>query len=729
MRMSKERWAGLAWLLMASAGWAQAQGVGSFLITVRDEEGAAQVLSGGLVEVKGRLGQAKDVWVEIQYGGLNSGEVAAAALTGSADFRIAEAPPVPAVLGPGERAVWRLRYEPTSGSRTLAQVAVTARELPPAGSGLQPGPFGQILVALRGAVADVKLAYALATDGNVVGVGDGGVIRIEKAPVDASTLVTVFVVNQGTAAARLESVELAGAEELKLNALPLLPLDVAAGGSVQFRVRYEPKGVGEHAAVLRVTVDGVTAAVRVEAASQGAVWRYAVMGALGGEEGTAVEAGGVVDAGEVEIGRRKRVWVRVRNEGNAEGVLAGVAVSGPGWAVVDPPLPQTVVKAGGEVWFGLSVTGVEAGRQTGRLRVGADTFVLSVMAVGAVLEYSYVAGGVTVVEVGGQVAAPPAAVGQMTALEFVVDNRGNRAARIESIGVSGKAFRLVGLPELPVEVEPDGQVSFRVDFTPVVPGLNTAVLSVGTAFFNLAGTAADLPELPGYQWEGLSGTVAPMTQGTVGLSLERAYPVALRGSVTMTVDAVNFGADPAVQFSTGGRVVSFVIPAGETRAVFGNGSQSVRLQTGTAAGRIVLTASFATEEGINLTPAERRALELTVPEQAPVVLAARLEASPAAVQVVVTGYSTTRSLTKMEVTIRRRTGKSETFTFDVGPAAQLWFGSAASLGSGGLFSATAPFSVIGSTDDRNKLLEELEGVSVKLTNERGTSAEFTAPAG
>jgi len=118
-----------------------------------------------------------------------------------------------------------------------------------------------------------------------------------------------------------------------------------------------------------------------------------------------------------------------------------------------------------------------------------------------------------------------------------------------------------------------------------------------------------------------------------------------------------------------------------------------------------------------------------VPEQAPVVLAARLEASLSALQVVVTGYSTTRSLTKMEVSIRRKGGKTEAFTFDVSPAAMLWFGSAGSLSYGGLFTATAPFTILGSTDDRNKLLEELEGISVEISNERGTSGEFSAPAG
>lgn len=721
----RQVWLSLCVVLAAGTAWGQ----GSFVITVRDGETARQVPNGATVEFAGKIGEAKSLAVEILYAGTNRGELGLATLTGTADFQFATTLPTPAILGPGERVVFSIRFQPSTSRRTLAQLGVTARELPPEGSNLLPGSFGLLLLGLSGTAPEVKYAYALGADGNLLPLADGGVIRFAKAPLGGTSLATVLVINSGTAPAKVESVSLEGAAELTLNALPLLPLDLAAGASVQFRVRYEPKDLSTHRATLRLGAEGRVATATVEGAPEGPRWIYAFMPEPGAESGVAVEAGGVVDAGEVEIGRRKRFWIRVKNEGNAEGVLAGVAVSGAGWALVDPPLPLTVVKAGAEAWFGLSVTGLEAGRQTGRLRVGEDTFVLSAMSVGALLEYSYLAGGATEVEVGGQVAVPPAAVGQTTAVQFVVVNRGNRDGRIDSIGVSGKAFRLVGLPSLPVVVAPDERLTFRVEFAPTVPGLNTAVLSVGTAFFNLAGTAADLPELPGYRWEGLSGTVAPMTQGSVGLRLERAYPVTLRGTVTMTVDSLTFGADPAVQFSTGGRSVSFTIPAGETRAVFVNGSNTVRLQTGTAAGRIVLTPSFVTEGGVVLTPAQTASLELTVPEQAPVVLAARLEASFSAVQVVVTGYSTTRSLTKMEVTIRRRTGRTETFSFDVGPAAQLWFGSSASASYGGLFSASVPFAIVGSTEDREKLVEELEGVTVKVSNERGTSAEFSGPAG
>lgn len=714
-------------LLWAALGWGQ----GGFLISVREGETTRQIANGATVEFASKIGQGKDIFVEIQYLGVFRGELGEPAFTGSADFRLVAAPPMPTVLQTREKVVLQVRFEPAKSERTLAQLAVTARELPPEGSNLQPGGYGLLLAGFSGTAPEIQYAFALGVDGNLQPLADGGTIRFLKAPVNQVSLATVLVINRGTAPATVDSASLAGAEELDLIQLPLLPLTLGAGQSVQFRIRYQPKDVGVHEATLRLSAEGAGAVVRVAGASQGPKWAYEVAADVGGGDTARLAPDGVADFGEVELGKRKRLWIRVRNTGNEEGVLGVVAVSGAGFALVDPPLAQTVVKAGGEVWFGVSVTGVEAGRQTGRLRVGTDTFLLTAMAVGAVLEYSYVAGGVTVVGVGGQVLAPPAAIGQTTAVLFVVENKGNRRATIVALGVSGagKAFRVAGAPQLPVTLEPEQRVEFLIEFTPLTPGLNTAVLGVGTAFFNLAGNAAALPELPGYRWEGASGTVAPMSQTSVGLRLASPYPVTLRGALAMTVDSASFGADAAVQFSTGGRAVSFIIPAGETRAVFANGSTSVRLQTGTSAGRIVLTPSFVTDGGIVMTPDRPAALELTVPEQAPVVLAARLEASLSAVNVVVTGYSTTRSLTKMEVTIKRRTGKTETFTFDVSQAAQLWFGSAGSLSTGGLFSATAPFTVLGSTDDRNKLLEELEGVTVKVTNERGTSAEFSTPTG
>ncbi|GIU78055.1 MAG: hypothetical protein KatS3mg005_1293 [Bryobacteraceae bacterium] len=726
MKKAMKRTCGLLLGLALWAGSAWGQGI---LITVREGEISRQIANGTTVEFAGKVGEGKDIFVELQYLGAFRAELGEASLTGSGDFRLMGVAPTPRVLQPREKVVFEVRFEPSSSRRSLAQLGLLVRELPPPDSNLLPGAYGLISVGFTGTAPELKYAFVLAADGNVQPLADGGLIRIAKAPVNQATFATVLVFNEGTATGKLESVQLEGAAELSLNQVPLMPATLGAGQGVQFRVRYEPKDVGEHAATLRLEGEGRAVTVRVEGASQGPKWTYEVLPDLTAEAGDKLLPDGVVDLGEVELGKRKRVWIRVRNTGNEEGVVAGVAVSGAGYALVDPPLAQTLVKTGGELWFGVQVTGVQTGRQTGRLRVGADGFLLTSFGFGAILEYSYVAGGVTVVESGGQVAVPAAAIGQTTAAQFVIRNTGNRGATIGSIGVSGSqtAFQLASVPVLPLVIEPDERAEFRIEFTPKLPGLNTAVLNVGPAFFNLTGTAAALPELPGFRWEGASGIVAPFTQPSVGLTLQSAYPLTLRGTVVMTVDTANFGADAAVQFSTGGRSVSFVIPAGQTRAVFSNGSTTIRLQTGTAAGRIVLTPSFVAEGGIDRTPERPVVLELTVPEQAPVLLAARVEAGLTALNVIVTGYTTTRNLTKVEVTVRRKSGRTETFSFDVAQAAQLWFGSGASLTTGGLFSATVPFGVSGTAEERARLLADLEGVTVKVSNERGTSAEISAP--
>jgi hypothetical protein len=726
MRQKMKRTGGLlAWVVLA-AGMAWGQGI---LITVREGEITRQIANGTTVEFAGKVGEGKDIFVELQYLGAFRAELGEASLTGSGDFRLMGVAPTPRVLQPREKVVFEVRFEPSSSRRSLAQLGLLVRELPPPDSNLLPGAYGLLSVGFTGTAPELKYAFVLATDGNVQPLTDGGLIRIAKAPVNQATFATVLVFNEGTAAGKLESVQMEGAAELSLNQVPLMPVTLGAGQGVQFRIRYEPEDVGEHTATLRLEGEGRAVSARVEGASQGPKWAYEVLPDLAGDAVDRLMPDGVVDLGEVELGKRKRVWVRVRNTGNEEGVVAGVAVSGLGFALVDPPLAQTPVRVGGELWFGVQATGVQAGRQTGRLRVGADTFLLTAFGFGPVLEYSYQAGGVVALESGGQVAVPAAAIGQTTAAMFVIRNTGNRPATIGSIGVSGAGspFQLANVPALPLVIEPDGQAEFRIEFTPRLPGLNTAVLNVGAVFFNLTGTAAALPELPGYRWEGASGVVAPFTQTSVGLTLQSAYPLPLRGTVVMTVDSSNFGADAAVQFSTGGRSVSFVIPAGQTRAVFSNGSTTIRLQTGTAAGRIVLTPSFVAEGGIDRTPERPVVLELTVPEQAPVLLAARVEAGLTALNVTVTGYTTTRNLTKVEVTVRRKSGRTETFSFDVAQAAQLWFGSAASLSTGGLFSATVPFGVSGTAEERARLLADLEGVTVRVSNERGTSAEISAP--
>ena len=150
---------------------------------------------------------------------------------------------------------------------------------------------------------------------------------------------------------------------------------------------------------------------------------------------------------------------------------------------------------------------------------------------------------------------------------------------------------------------PNTDFQITITFTPTVLGFANASLLFDTTTIALEGSGTQPPPLPSYTISGPSGNVAPMTQPTVGLTLASPYPVAISGTLTISVTGT-LPADPAVQFATGGTTVSFTIPANQTSAVFGAQGTQLGLQTGTVASTITITPSFATQAGnVPLTPA------------------------------------------------------------------------------------------------------------------------------
>jgi hypothetical protein len=225
--------------------------------------------------------------------------------------------------------------------------------------------------------------------------------------------------------------------------------------------------------------------------------------------------------------------------------------------------------------------------------------------------------------------------------------------------------------------------------------------------------------------------VEPFDQPAFGLTLAAPYPLPLRGTVTLTVESDLPVTDPAVQFATGGRVATFTIAAGSTQAIFQNGSANLRLQTGTVAGTITVTPTFSTEAGLDLTPRNQPTLRLQVPRQAPRLLTVQVLSQTATGFVLsITGYSTTRSLARLELTFSAASGvqfPNPRLTIPIDAEAAVWFKTAASQAFGGQFAITLPFTL--RTEGQTQLLapiEKLESVAVTASNEVGTSNSLTA---
>jgi len=197
--------------------------------------------------------------------------------------------------------------------------------------------------------------------------------------------------------------------------------------------------------------------------------------------------------------------------------------------------------------------------------------------------------------------------------------------------------------------------------------------------------------------------------------------------LNLTIESESFSADPAVQFSAGGRSVPFNIPANTTEAVFPNGSREIRLQTGTVAGVITLTPLFATVNGFDLTPETpaRTTLRLSVPRRAPSLVSVQLGGRTGdSLSLVVNGFSTMRSVTRAEVqfTPKGDARVAETrFAIDLDAISTAWFRTPNSEPFGGQFSLTIPFTFRASSATAEPIINSLESVAITVTNATGTS--------
>jgi hypothetical protein len=229
-----------------------------------------------------------------------------------------------------------------------------------------------------------------------------------------------------------------------------------------------------------------------------------------------------------------------------------------------------------------------------------------------------------------------------------------------------------------------------------------------------------LPRAPTVSITGLPDTVDPAKQPQFDVQLSSEYPLDITGYISLTFNpnAVNWSDDPAIQFSTGGRILNFTIPAGRTSPSW---SSPPALQTGTVAGQIKLTLQYWAA-GQNLTPTFAPARYLTVARAAPQIESVEVAKTSGGFQLLIAGYSTPREVTKADFTFTAsQAGKSETIsvTVDVASHFTTWYTSEASMEYGSAFLYTQPFTVKGNVSD-------IQSVSVTLSSSAGTSAAASA---
>ena len=714
------------WLLGILAGLASAQQV-PFQLRVASSTSAAVVANGSNLGFSAAVGQSQVVRLTATYVG--SAKVTlpnSPLLFGSPDFTATIAGTPPLTLNSGDSAIVDITYRPTKATLANAQMSLpftetTSSTNPPTTS------RGQISLNLQGTAPSFVLSYVLQSDLNTVPLQPGGTIPFPDTLINTTSSANLNVTNTGSGPGQITDVTLTGSPAFKLVGKPLFPVTVNSGQQLQLLIRYQPTAVSSDSAQVQISFDsGAPVTVNLQGNGVSSMFSYNV---LQGDQITPVAPPGPLALPDTNIGEKSSVVIQVKNTGNASGTINNPpSLPGTSYQISGLPLFPQVLKPNDSFTFTLTFMPTQPGDQPGQLLIGSDLFTISGRGLGPKLVFSYVSGGTsTTLGPNDAVIFSPIPVGQTSQFDFTITNMGTTTAKVSNIviGEPRSPFSLVGLPNLPASLDPGQTLRIRFAFTPVVTGPANGTLRIDTTTIPLIGSGTPPPALPTYTIQGPSGNTDAQSQPAIRLTLANPYPLALTGVLTLSTssDLVN---DPAVQFSTGGRTVPFVIPANSTSANFADQGPQLRLQTGTVASSITLTPTFATQSGgIDVTPASPATLQFTVAAAPPVLLAIQAANQTASsFSLVVTGYSTTRTLTTLTLQFTPASGisiGSSQITTDLKQAATVWFQSTASQVFGGQFAVTVPFTLQGTPPTGKTLLQTIAAISATVSNERGTS--------
>jgi hypothetical protein len=511
--------------------------------------------------------------------------------------------------------------------------------------------------------------------------------------------------------------------------LPLLPGSLAAGKSVSVTLRYSPLTQEPSTGTVQIGFPDRTAAFGLVGTAVGPSFTYQL---LSSDSTNLITTGQPISFADTAVGTTSRFAIQVTNSGTADGQINSINLLGTGFALTDLPFLPITLTSGSSLIFTIQFAPTQPGTLNAKLRIGADSFDVTGVALGALLAYSYSSGANTlpILPLGTAIFSP-LQVGQSSSSSFTVRNTGTSSVTLSSIDAvlpgqnASPYFTLSNLPQLPTNLAPGAQFSFTVAFSPVTTGAAAATLRIDTQTFSLSGSGTPPPPLPAYSFQGPAGPQQALAQPSIGLTLNAPYPLAITGVLTISIDPGAFGTDPTVQFATGGLNVKFTIPPNTTQALFGNNNATqVKLQTGTVAGTINVAPKFQTSGGFDLTPQNPAMLTLPLPAAAPQLLDIQLASKTSnTLTFVVTGLANTRSLEQLTFQFTPMATYNlavTTFPLNLQPYSVLWYNSSASQAYGSLFTATVSFAAQTSASGA-AAITGLQSVAVTATNSQGAS--------
>jgi hypothetical protein len=346
------------------------------------------------------------------------------------------------------------------------------------------------------------------------------------------------------------------------------------------------------------------------------------------------------DLGSLYAGESASAHFRLRNTSSAPATVTVLQVAGAGFTLT-APTPPLALAPQAAVDFNVTFSAADTGAYSAALRSDGISALLTATVLPR-LTYLVDTGA-------GLQPLAPAGVDFGTALRgatvvrhFLIQNRTSLILTVPAIAIPAGDFSLpTGVPSGAV-LQPLQTSAFDVQFTPAAAGARSGSIGIGDRTYPLSGAGQDPPPPRPTLAIDLK-QAASLQQGTVTVRFDSPALAAGSGTVTLAFEAAAAGAtDPAIVFASGGRSATFAVSPGDTQA-------AILFQTGTTAGVI----TFAVQLG-GVT--DRRAV--TIPAAPVGITTAQGLRSTASVEVRVTGFDNTRTLSQLTFTFYDAAGNA-----------------------------------------------------------------------
>ena len=559
----------------------------------------------------------------------------------------------------------------------------------------------------------VSLTYIL-SNGNQTSVNAGDTLTFPATLVGVTNSATFVITNQGATTVQLSSVVISGSTSFSIRNLTQLPTSIASQQNVTFNIVFQPTSTSNVQGSLTLNIGGSAIAISLAGQGTGAVLTYAVTAA---GSTTSITPGQTLKIADTQVSQTTKVSVTVTNTGNGPGQIGNITVTGAGFQVGDlPPLPFSIAPQG-VMTFTLQFTPTDSGSSSGQLRIDNALFPVSSVGLGPKFALSVqIAGTPSSVPDNSTIDFPNAVVGTQTAAVFTISNVGNQPLTISNIAATGNDFTAGALPQLPLVLQPNQSSTFSVTFEPDSLAILTGSLLVSGHLYTLRGSGSAPPAPSTLQFGNVPSQVSPLQQPSISLQLAQPYPYDIAGQLSLSFASNSFVDDPSIQFASGGRAVSFTIPANSTNALFGTNT-NMPFQSGTVTGTITFSAVLMVRN-VNITPVAPTTTVLVTAGPPQIQRIGLGNQTATSFELLITGYAPTRQVTQIQFQFTPAPGatlQSQTLTVDTTSPFNTWYQSTGSQQFGSQFTASVTILVSGKITD-------VQSATATAVNSQGTSS-------